>query len=392
MNKLLPDEDSFGLMPPDDSAEIRSEPKFITMPFYQNLRVWRSDTEAEKEGKARACERLLALKDAMSKDGLPSRLLEDNLILATWNLREFGGSKYGGRLKESLYYIAEIINCFDLVALQEVRRDLEEFDQLRRILGKWWKVLFTDVTEGGQGNNERTAFLYDSRKIEFGGLAGEVVLPPKKEGGKYVPTLQISRTPYLAGFQAGWLKFTLCTTHLYYGDDVADDPQRVAETEALANFLAEEAKRKEAWARNMVMLGDFNVFNTTDKQYEVMKKAGFHVPATLFDQKTNAVGTRPYDQIAFIAPGMEDKLAESQSGVFPVFDHVFRNEDEALYAKAMGDAYLKDNKGNARTDRSKTTYYKTWRTYQMSDHYPLWVELKTDFSGQYLRQLHKAKA
>jgi hypothetical protein len=32
-------------------------------------------------------------------------------------------------------------------------------------------------------------------------------------------------------------------------------------------------------------------------------------------------------------------------------------------------------------------YLSTWRTFQMSDHLPLWVELKTDFSDEYLTRL-----
>jgi endonuclease/exonuclease/phosphatase family metal-dependent hydrolase len=360
------------------------------MPFYPELRIRSNDSQAVKTAKQRACERLLALKQTFAADALPERNLDGSLLLATWNIREFGAAKMGPRLMESIYYLAEIINCFDFVALQEVRRDLAEFDHLRRVLGRWWKVLFTDVTEGGQGNSERTAFLYDARKIEFGGLAGEVVLPPKKEGKKTTPVLQIARTPYLAGFQAGWFKFTICTTHLYYGQSKADDPQRLAETEALAGFLAKEVKRAEAWARNMVLLGDFNIFSTKDKQFEALKEAGFKVPQTLFDTKTNAIGNKPFDQIAFIAPSLTDKLDESKSGVVPVFDQVFKDEDESLYAAHMGPGYLKDAKGKVRDAKSKTSYYRKWRTFQMSDHNPLWVELKTDYSARYLQSLVKA--
>ncbi|MEZ4849611.1 MAG: hypothetical protein R3B93_13535 [Bacteroidia bacterium] len=41
--------------------------------------------------------------------------------------------------------------------------------------------------EGSAGNMERMAFLYDTRKVTFGGLASEIVLPPMKvkdEDGK----------------------------------------------------------------------------------------------------------------------------------------------------------------------------------------------------------------
>jgi hypothetical protein len=29
--------------------------------------------------------------------------------------------------------------------------------------------------------------------------------------------------------------------------------------------------------------------------------------------------------------------------------------------------------------------YKMWRTFQMSDHLPMWVEIKIDYSTEYLK-------
>ena len=50
----------------------------------------------------------------------------------------------------------------------------------------------------------------------------------------------------------------------------------------------------------------------------------------------------------------------------------------------MGEAYELTSKGKLRKD--KTAYYTTyWRTYQMSDHLPMWVELKIDYSDQFLQ-------
>jgi hypothetical protein len=47
------------------------------------------------------------------------------LLLATWNLRELGGAKSGGWEKEPLFYIAEIMSRFDMVAVQEARDNLD---------------------------------------------------------------------------------------------------------------------------------------------------------------------------------------------------------------------------------------------------------------------------
>ncbi|MGI9646265.1 MAG: hypothetical protein ACR2O6_13245 [Ilumatobacteraceae bacterium] len=37
-----------------------------------------------------------------------------------------------------------------------------------------------------------------------------------------------------------------------------------------------------------------------------------------------------------------------------------------------------------RDEAKKTTYYNAWKTFQLSDHLPLWVELQIDFSRDYL--------
>lgn len=47
---------------------------------------------------------------------------------------------------------------------------------------------------------------------------------------------------------------------------------------------------------------------------------------------------------------------------------------------------MKDAKALS-TSKNKTAdmrYYETWRTYQMSDLLPVWVEFETDFSKTYL--------
>lgn len=63
---------------------------------------------------------------------------------------------------------------------------------------------------------------------------------------------------------------------------------------------------------------------------------------------------------------------------------LYRDEDEALYQDAMGQNYVLDKEGAERDAEGKRRYYRDWRTYQMSDHLPMWIELGIDFSRQYL--------
>jgi len=314
----------------------------------------------------RTADRLLKLKIELD-NAIPSKTVDATLLLGTWNIREFGGTKSGGREDEPLFYIAEIISRFDIVAVQEVRDNLDALDQLMSILGSWWKYLVSDVTLGTQGNNERHAYIYDTRKISFGGMAGELVPEMKKDGGVLKSDFAFSRTPYVAGFKAGWFKFTLCTQHLYYGESKSDDPQRLQEARTVIGLLKKRMKSKDAWAGNAILLGDFNIFSTKDETFQAIEKEMFEIPAKLKGTYSNAIQDKPFDQIAFLARDVEKQLGLAKAGTFPFFDHVYRNEDWKIY--------------QPNTTESK---YKQWRTFKMSDHLPLWVELYVDFGNDYL--------
>jgi endonuclease/exonuclease/phosphatase family metal-dependent hydrolase len=311
---------------------------------------------------------LLTLKFELDKS-IPAKTVDPTLLLATWNIREFGGTKSDGREDEPLFYIAEIMSRFDIIAVQEVRDDLDALDKLMHILGGWWKYIVSDVTLGAQGNNERHAFIYDTRKISFGGMAGELVPEMKKEGGVLKSDFAFSRTPYIAGFKAGWFKFTLCTQHFYYGESKPDDPQRLAEAKTIVKLLKKRMKSRDAWAGNTVLLGDFNIFSVHDETLQAIEKENFHIPASLKGTYTNAIQDKPFDQIAFLARDVEKQLGLARAGVFPFFDHVYREADWKTY---LPNKTLKE--------------YKQWRTFKMSDHLPLWVELFVDFGDAYLEK------
>ncbi|MCK5796867.1 MAG: hypothetical protein KAI47_06785 [Deltaproteobacteria bacterium] len=116
--------------------------------------------------------------------------------------------------------------------------------------GPSWKHLVTDTTAGRPGNNERVAFVFDTRKVTFGGVAGEVVLPPRrvKRDGKtvYEPATQIWRTPGICGFHAGWTRFLLATVHITWGESQKAPPARVKEIEAIAKFLYKRSLDEDA--------------------------------------------------------------------------------------------------------------------------------------------------
>jgi endonuclease/exonuclease/phosphatase family metal-dependent hydrolase len=348
-----------------------------------------------KEGQ-RIAARLLSVKSLLrkrnpAKGGIPHKTLDQSLLIATWNVRELGrNQKYGRRLFESLYYIAEIISAFDIVALQEVNEDLGDFLRIMSLLGPSWKYLLTDITLGRQGNGERMAFVYDSRKVDFGGLASQVIIPPEvKRGTKtYHPARQLARAPMMVGFTCGWFRFTICTTHIFYGATVADEPTRLAEIKILAKLLAERANSEHAWAQNMLLLGDFNIFKPSDDTASALAEAGFFLPPQLKQLESND-GGKHYDQIAMYSPRFaqqQNRRAErAPAGVVKFLDKIFTDDQESLYAPAMGQKYA------TKDAKRRQTFYRAWRTFQISDHRPMWIELTTDFSSGYLANAMRGK-
>ena len=359
------------------------------------------DFESTGSTLKRMSERLLELRQKLTQE-VPPRNLEDSLLLATWNIREFDSTKGGERNEESLAYIAEIISSFDLVAIQEVREDLSALERLQKMLGPWWAYIVTDVTEGQPGNRERNAFLFDKRKVRFAGVAGEAVIPPKPvretgpDGKKttiYQPSDQLYRTPYLAGFQVGWFKFMLCTVHIVYGKSVPNHPKRVAEVKLIADFLSKRADEAGSWSNNIILLGDFNIFHNASKTMQAITDAGFLVPPELQSVPASNLGKkkRRYDQIAFKVRANHLRPT-GRAGVFDLYKTVFRPEDEAIYADTMGPRYRTTAKGRVKSPKEQSRYYLSdWRTHQMSDHLPMWVELKIDFGPEYLSKLANSK-
>lgn len=348
------------------------------MPYYAGLRQIKNARDRK-----RIIEGLRRLRAALASQ-VPARTATDTLLLATWNIREFDSGKYGYRPLEPYYYMAEIISRFDLVALQEIRDGLYPLQKLRQLLGSWWNFIVTDVTLGQSGNTERMAFLYDRRKVDFTGLAAELVLP-KKRGASTEP-MQMARSPYIAGFRAGWAYLTLATVHIYYGRGIAVDPRRLREIQDFASTLAARANQlssapqyepgKPPRRDNLLMLGDFNIFKRTDVTMQAITKAGFRVPEEL--QKipgSNVKKNKHYDQIAYFR-SLENLVPTKKAGVFDFFEHVYRAGDDKAYAAERG-----------RRGRS----FDEWRTYRMSDHLPMWIEFGIDAGDAYLARLQAGR-
>lgn len=382
---------------------------------YSRLRWLRPEAERK-----RIVGNLIELRAQLDEE-VPPKDAESDLLLATWNLRDFAKEDrkgFGERFPESHFYIAEVLSRFDFVAVQEIN-ELDEWEKVMKILGPSWDWVATDVTEGTGGNGERLTYLYDKRKVWFQNVAGEIVLPanllitakvePKsgdkekieatvegeEKGEKTSEKVgkQFRRTPFAALFQSAWFKFEICTVHIYYGDESGRKlDERIDEIGKIGKFFGQRAEKDFAEKRSLILLGDFNIVGHDHKTMKALLDSGFQVPKALREAPpTNADKTMFYDQIAFrTRPGDLEYLetpgegAEARAGSVDIFKNLYtpdQFDDYKDQVEQSDNAQLEDNA------KDLPGYYEEWRTYQFSDHAPLWVRLKVNDSENYLKRL-----
>lgn len=305
-------------------------------------------------------EDIARLRRRLNASQMPPKRTDYNLIIGTWNIKHFGqvhaswdeNPDSPKRNLRGMANIAEIVRRFDVIAIQEVKRDTMAIRMLvNDFLGANWGVLLSDVTEGSAGNQERLAYVYDKRRVVPTGLAGELVLPPTPEGD---PVEQFARTPYIVGFQAATERFSLLTAHIKYG---ASPEERLPELKALARYVAEEirdrARTVGAEETNLIVLGDFNIDQREGNPlFDAFVSSGLYVPTPLWGLKTT-YGTEPkfYDQIAWFQ-GDLTLINQDRAGVIDFADAVFKQ---------------------------LTLWEMSWR---VSDHFPLWTEFIIDRSTE----------
>lgn len=362
------------------------------MPWYNDLRpvedpnkqnyslVFPSFTKVEK---IRTIDNLLVLRDYIAKN-IQARKTDKNVILSSWNLKEFGHLK--NRLPESYYYIAEIISNFDLIAVQEIKSGLKDLEVIMKLLGNDWNYLIADITEGKDGNSERFAYLYDTRRVNFTGLAGEIMLWKDlfMEGEEI---RQLKRTPYLTGFRAGWKTFALLNVHLQPNDDKESRAVRKREVELLMKALAEKKKNKSLWTENIIVLGDFNLYKKDADTVKVFNDNDFFESDILQGLNTNtAISAETFDRMFFKKNDYFDAPSGAtgeQGGVVEIFEIVYKLDGYGKYREEM-----KKHKGKPETlidDAAFEKYFKnSWRKTQLSDHKPIWIEINIDSSDEFL--------
>lgn len=309
---------------------------------------------------AKVTKEIKALRDAVGAT-VPAKQA-GNLLIGSWNLRALGDvtPKWFSAPQDSpkrdwraVALIAALVSRFDVVAVQEVRRETHALRFLLSRLGPDWRVITSDVTEGDQGNGERLSFIYDSTRVQPSGLVGEIVLPSSVDD----PARQFARTPYAASFTREGIEFILTTVHVIWGKNVTE---RIPELTAFARWMRDWADRPTDWNQNLLVLGDFNIDRMGSALYQALFSTGLFPPAELNDVPrtifANDRNKHFYDQIAwfsdFESVTMENMLTGLRyEGVAGSFDFL------PFTLKGLTKAEV------------------SWR---ISDHYPLWIEFQLD--------------
>jgi endonuclease/exonuclease/phosphatase family metal-dependent hydrolase len=218
------------------------------------------------------------------------------------------------------------------------------------------------------GNSERAAFLYDNRAVIFNGLAAEVDARRTKTGEEYLSTQSFWRAPYMCSFRAGNFDFIAIAMHARWGKS---EEARQAELQMLANWIDTRFTDKFVEDHDLIVMGDFNTPKIGDPLFKALTSRGLQIPDVLVDLKvgkrvvrgSNLDQTARYDQILHL-PTMKDRFS-NQGGALDFFG------SEARIKELFPDK----------------NYTAQQFSYQLSDHFPIWLQVKTDIDGQRLNQI-----
>lgn len=305
--------------------------------------------------------KLEKLREIIKEAKIPPKQLDNNLLIATFNIREFGAKK---RETFAINALAEICHNFDVIAIQELRSNLCDLKRMLAVMGPYWKVIFNDPAGSPKekGNDERLAYIYDNRVMRFTGMAAELLITDDFLGPAGVPRDDMSvpwRTPFMVSFRAGTFDFMLLTVHIQWNTKGGINA-RAKEIEMITNWVGKRYNDAKLYDPDIFVLGDFNIPGLKSKTFMALQEHGLTVPNKLRQFKTNLKKDAHYDQIAYYAENTDCEV--SKAGVIDFYP--------AFFNKSM----------------SESTHEKM--TYQLSDHMPLWVEFKIKETGldQFIKQ------
>lgn len=298
-------------------------------------------------------ESLKLLTNTIKEFNVPSSKLDETLIVASWNIREFGKKR---RPKKALHLVAEVLGQFDLIAIVELRENLADLADVLTYLGPYWSAVYSDSVDDDGGNGERLGFIFDRRAVQFNGFAGNVQPLRKKVEQEYVYEKSFWRPPYMASFSSGSFDFIAIAAHMRWGTSGA---ARADEIRRFAEWVKTKTDRKGVADKDVIVFGDFN----TEGQDMVagLTQFGLKIPDPLIDVRTNVNQTEHYDHILYLPKFTDFRSFTNEGGVLQAWREIGSLLFPGQTEKAI--------------------------TYLLSDHYPIWMKLKTDNEEELLDQL-----
>jgi len=285
------------------------------------------------------------------------RRSNSTLLLASWNIANLGAQD-----REPRHYdlIAEIIQWFDLVAIQEVRDDLSGLDGIMAALPGSWRRIFTDKS----GNDERMAFIYRHPKVRLMEMCGEIGIPVSEQEHINLPGVNrrfsgFDRNPMITAFNVRGFHIGLVNVHLYFGKQDTAAQRRASmdrrrlEAYAVSRWCDLRRRDADRYVDHFIALGDFNLprwGDSNDPIRQALTRRGLRRPTHSARIASAIASDSDYDQILCV-PGLISRMRAA--GVFDYDGAIFN----AMYL-ARGIAS-----------------FRSYLRYYISDHRPIWSEI-----------------
>jgi hypothetical protein len=147
-------------------------------------------------------------------------------------------------------------------------------------------------------------------------------------------------------------------------------------------FFKKRATRED---ENFILLGDFNVLDFQDRTMKALLKGGFKMPDALVKRTgSNLKKDKFYDQIVY-KEGKNKVKFSGKAGVLDFFDTIYKEDEKDIYYEDFVNVMKANKKPHGKDLYNKK--FNEWKTYQMSDHLPLWVEFDINYSDDYLKEM-----
>jgi len=257
----------------------------------------------------------------------------ETIKIAAFNIQVFGISK---RQKEDVMnVITRIVREFDVILIQEIRDSSEEtvpifLEEINNVEGLKYQYVRSERL-GRSTSKEAYAYIYNAVTVKF------------VDGSDYVydDVYDVfERAPYIASFVSGNFDFTIIGIHVKPDDAYSE----IGNLTGVVQFVLSENPDE----KDTIVMGDFNADGTYFEEADVanpFKSSDFYWVITN-EMDTMTKTDYSYDRIVLLESTYNHEYVEESASVFK-FDTEYDIMNQTLI-------------------------------WEVSDHYPIYAEFKTD--------------